>query len=336
MLTQLNPARLFGGTLITPDQRSTPAGAHWPAVVLLAAWLVSVYGAFRLRMRTLLLLDAVIGTALVLGVISTARIFGTVWFYLLLWAVSLSALMLLTIGWTIVEAIRVRVDRDVGARLASRDLGWRRGNGDRLCGARVLGAQRRPHVAAHERADGRTDSAYPCRTRTPGPRRARPGRTTSRGCPTRKTSEPRDTDCSTSSCATASTPTPTFSGARARRARTPSTGPHSAAGPPGDRIRHRALARRQSLPGDRVLRPALAGRTGRVRRAVRAGHRRVERDGLADRLPRLRDDTDGLLLDNSLPESTQKILSRMLALGLPAAVFIGPVVDPPAVTTTTR
>ena len=41
--------------------------------------------------------------ALGLGLVSSARIFGTVWFYLLLWAWGLVALMLFAIGWTAVE-----------------------------------------------------------------------------------------------------------------------------------------------------------------------------------------------------------------------------------------
>ena len=68
--------------------------------------------AWRLRHRLLLLLDAVLVVALALGLVSSARIFGTVWFYLLLWAWGLAALMLFAIGWTAVELVRARSDSD--------------------------------------------------------------------------------------------------------------------------------------------------------------------------------------------------------------------------------
>ena len=50
--------------------------------------------AWRLRRRAILLLDTVLVVALGLGLVSSVRIFGTVWFYLLLWAWGLVALML--------------------------------------------------------------------------------------------------------------------------------------------------------------------------------------------------------------------------------------------------
>ncbi len=67
--------------------------------------------AWRLRHRVLLLLDGVLVVALALGLMSSARIFGTVWFYLLLWAWGLVALMLFAIGWTAVEFVRARDGR---------------------------------------------------------------------------------------------------------------------------------------------------------------------------------------------------------------------------------
>jgi hypothetical protein len=56
----------------------------------------------------LLLLDSVIVAALALGLVSSARIFGTVWFYLLLWAWGIVALMMFAIGWAAVELVRSR------------------------------------------------------------------------------------------------------------------------------------------------------------------------------------------------------------------------------------
>ena len=56
----------------------------------------------------------------------------------------------------------------------------------------------------------------------------------------------------------------------------------------------------------------------------------MKRDGLEARLHELDDNTFILLLDDTLSPSTQKTISRMLDLGLPVAVFIGPAGDPPA------
>ncbi len=55
----------------------------------------------------------------------------------------------------------------------------------------------------------------------------------------------------------------------------------------------------------------------------------VRRNGRADLIDELRDNTFVLLLKDELPDSTQQIIARMLRLGLPAAVFVGPVADPP-------
>ena len=83
-------------------------GSRVPGTVLVFAFGASVVVAWRLRHRVLLLLDAVLVVALALGLVSSARIFGTVWFYLLLWAWGLAALMLFAIGWTAVEFVRQR------------------------------------------------------------------------------------------------------------------------------------------------------------------------------------------------------------------------------------
>ena len=59
--------------------------------------------------------------ALALGLVSSARIFGTVWFYLLLWAWGLVALMLFAIGWTAVELVRARTSAPTTLPAQGRD-----------------------------------------------------------------------------------------------------------------------------------------------------------------------------------------------------------------------
>jgi hypothetical protein len=128
LFAQLDPWKLLTRTLVHDGGALEVAGSRIPGAVLVLVFAGSVFAAFRLRHRRLLLLDAVLGVALVLGLVSSARIFGTVWFYLLLWAWGLVALMLFAIGWTGVELVRARNasaasdtrgDRVVGAALVA-------------------------------------------------------------------------------------------------------------------------------------------------------------------------------------------------------------------------
>jgi hypothetical protein len=97
-------------TRITDDQQgdtgslvnASPSSAGSTAIGLLtlALWGASVVVAYKLRHRRLLRLNAVIGVALVLAVISMSRIFGKLWYYLMLWSWAITALMVLAIVWT--------------------------------------------------------------------------------------------------------------------------------------------------------------------------------------------------------------------------------------------
>jgi hypothetical protein len=116
LLTQLNPWTLFTDTLVTDYQPRAISGATVPGLLLLAVWVVSVIVAWRVRHRVLLALHLVIATALALGAISAARIFGHVWYYLLLWAWGITALVCLAIGWTVVAFVAPRLPRAAAAR----------------------------------------------------------------------------------------------------------------------------------------------------------------------------------------------------------------------------
>ncbi len=82
----------------------------WHGSVLFVLWLAAVVVAVRRRERRLVLLHAVTGTALALSFISTSRIFGEVWFYLLLSMWSIAALMVVGVLWTASIVARERVD----------------------------------------------------------------------------------------------------------------------------------------------------------------------------------------------------------------------------------
>ncbi len=110
LLAQLDPWKLLTRTLVHDGGAVEVTGSRFPGAFLLIAFGASVIVAWRLRHRVLLLLDAVLVVALALGWVSSARIFGTVWFYLLLWSWGLAALMLFAIGWAAVELVRARSD----------------------------------------------------------------------------------------------------------------------------------------------------------------------------------------------------------------------------------
>jgi hypothetical protein len=112
MLAQLDPWKLLTRTLVHDGGALEVAGSRVPGAVLLVAFVASIVVAWRLRVRALLLLDGVLVAALALGLVSSARIFGTVWFYLLLWAWALVALILFAVGWAAFELARVYVGAD--------------------------------------------------------------------------------------------------------------------------------------------------------------------------------------------------------------------------------
>ncbi len=107
LLRHLNPVTLF-------TNHDGMTGSVVPGLLVGLVWVGGVVGAWRLRAREVLRLDLVLAIAGVLGIFSAARIFGYVWFYLVLWSWGIAALMLLTIGWTVVLAAARRpwVGRD--------------------------------------------------------------------------------------------------------------------------------------------------------------------------------------------------------------------------------
>ncbi len=119
LLAELDPWKLLTRTLVHDGGALEVSGSRIPGVVLLLVFALSILAAWRLRHRAILLLDAVLVVALGLGLVSAARIFGTVWFYLLLWAWGLVALMLFATGWTAVEVLRTRPKVE-GSRTAPR------------------------------------------------------------------------------------------------------------------------------------------------------------------------------------------------------------------------
>jgi hypothetical protein len=86
-----------------------PDGSVVPGLVLLGLWAASVAVAWSNQHSRLLGLHLVIGAALVLAVISMARIFGHLWFYLTLWSWAITAVMLFAVAWTALDVARRRL-----------------------------------------------------------------------------------------------------------------------------------------------------------------------------------------------------------------------------------
>jgi hypothetical protein len=77
-----------------------------PGAAMLVVWLASVAVAWRLRHRALLWLHATLAVTLLLETMSMVRIFGKVWFYLTLWAWSVTVAMAIVAAATFVVALR--------------------------------------------------------------------------------------------------------------------------------------------------------------------------------------------------------------------------------------
>jgi hypothetical protein len=114
----LNPWHLVEH-LVTADRTKVESGSLVPGALFLVAWAASAVAAWRIRHRALLRLDLVLGVALVLALVSMSRIFGLVWYYLVLWAWGICALMVLAVVWTAVVLVGTRLARPTAARAAA-------------------------------------------------------------------------------------------------------------------------------------------------------------------------------------------------------------------------
>jgi hypothetical protein len=74
-------------------------------VVFAALWALSALAAFRLRNRSLLLLHGVVAAGTVLLIFDVSKIFGNVWYYLLLPVWGVAALMTVATVWTVAALV---------------------------------------------------------------------------------------------------------------------------------------------------------------------------------------------------------------------------------------
>ena len=102
-LRHLDIAGLVGearadGTLLDASAHTDASLA--PGVLMLAVWLAAALVARRVGPPALVRLHLVVAAGLVLGVVSISRILGKEWYYLMLWAWGVTALLVLSVGWT--------------------------------------------------------------------------------------------------------------------------------------------------------------------------------------------------------------------------------------------
>jgi hypothetical protein len=101
VLVHLNPWHIVTRGVLT----ASSAASVIPGVVVLLLWAGAVAIAARARHRALLGLHAVIAGALLFSVISLVRVHGYPWYYLTLWAWGICALLVLAVVWTAGAAV---------------------------------------------------------------------------------------------------------------------------------------------------------------------------------------------------------------------------------------
>lgn len=125
LLAHLNPVTPFTHALLpTTSHVDVTTGSVIPGSFFLALWAATAVTAWRWRLRALRELHVVIALTMLLGVFSISRIFGILWYYLVLWGWGLNVLMLVAVGWTLGVVVGRRLQgetrhrADVAGRLA--------------------------------------------------------------------------------------------------------------------------------------------------------------------------------------------------------------------------
>jgi hypothetical protein len=102
LLAHLNPVTPFTKALLpTTSHVDVTTGSVVPGSLFLALWAATAITAWRWRLRSLLELHVVVALTMLLGAFSISRIFGNLWYYLVLWGWGLNVLMLVAVGWTL-------------------------------------------------------------------------------------------------------------------------------------------------------------------------------------------------------------------------------------------
>ena len=117
VLANLNPWHLLTEPVI--DGRSFLGGPTLSGALLLIAWAVAVIVSWRLRHGALLRLHVLLAVVLELGVASVSRIFGPTWVYLALWVWGICAMLVIAVGWSMCALVAKVAPDDARHRLAT-------------------------------------------------------------------------------------------------------------------------------------------------------------------------------------------------------------------------
>lgn len=113
-LVMLSPWRLVAGSAVGTHET---AGSLLPGSLLVVAWSAAALASSRAGHRPLVRLHVVLGAALALGVVTMSRITGSVWFWLGLWLTVTAALMIGATAWTVWCLASRRLDAAALVRL---------------------------------------------------------------------------------------------------------------------------------------------------------------------------------------------------------------------------
>lgn len=102
VLAHLNPWQLITGH----DIEFVVINSNWPGAIFLAVWVVAFVFAWRFRVRALVLANVVIAAALVFAVFALSKIYGDLYWYLMMWMWTICAAMVATVVWVVIEAVR--------------------------------------------------------------------------------------------------------------------------------------------------------------------------------------------------------------------------------------
>jgi hypothetical protein len=306
------------GSLVTAT--AEPDGSVLPGVALLVVWLASVVVAWRLRAREVLGLDLVVAAGLAAGAVSMGRIFGDLWYYLMLWAWAVTALLVVAVVWTAVLVLPHRARAAnvgpallaavvvVSAVLFSVDAVDAEPPAPRL--SSTLGAvvgptadALRDGVGAADGADGRYVITWEDALHIGSQAYGLVSELERRGF----------TVGMTSGLVVPNTKYRTIDPTTATAEIHFATGVH--------------IAPWESMPGAIKVVEVEPRSPAEIRRFASLRAEAIERlqaDGLDDVVPLVDENLFGASIRRSVPSSTRELLAEMLDLGLPTAVFIAP------------
>lgn len=114
VLLHLDVWRLFTGQGADAgslaEASRAPTGSVVPGLTVLVVWVAAVAAAWRLRHGLLLWLHVVVAAGLALAVVSISRIFGPLWYYLMLWVWGITSLLVLATVWSVAALVADRSD----------------------------------------------------------------------------------------------------------------------------------------------------------------------------------------------------------------------------------